>query len=124
MIEINLVQFWIGIIVLLCGGLGSAFAVGWNLSQKINAIRVEWQTDLKTKVKERDDKIQRVYERLDQHKRDVESKMDARFVCTQVCDAKHSETARNVEKLERRMEAFEKEMRGYVIEIKEAIGKK
>lgn len=58
-------------------------------------------------TKERDEKINRVYERLDEYKLTLEEK----FVSKDVCTVLHTHNAENFKRLEERMEAGFKDIK-------------
>ena len=87
---------WFSTWVTICSCVGACVVslVGgtWILSWKMASIG-----------KETDKKISRVYERLDQHKNFLESKLDgkydsldSRYVCQTVCNILHTKTAEQV----------------------------
>lgn len=104
-------EFWIQIIVYVVGGFVFVAINAFRVGQM--EARLATKEELTLKVKERDAKIDRVYVRFDEHKRNA----DEHFVRRDMCGQLHSTAKEEVRKIEEDNKAFRHEIRTQVQKI-------
>ena len=73
MIEINVLQFWLGVLVLLLGGIGTTIRAVYSIEGRFDTIVKEQDAKLNKAKDEGDEKRRRIYERFDEYKTHLES---------------------------------------------------
>lgn len=94
---------WVTIISVICAVITSLVGGTWILRGFISKLEKDIDERLDKMDKDTSVKVGRVYERLDQYKTFIKSKIDGQasflrneFVCTKVCDILHTKTAEQV----------------------------
>lgn len=113
MIQIEVTQFWMGVAALivawLCAGVGAV----WTLVNKLSEIQNQWGQQLNSAIEERDRKISRVYERLDEEM----AKLDLKVVRKDLCNHMHESTVKMVSSLDEDYKNFRHEIRNAIQKI-------
>jgi tRNA A37 threonylcarbamoyladenosine synthetase subunit TsaC/SUA5/YrdC len=96
------IRFIIELAVFILSGLGAVIAVTWRVSNIFKLHQIET-----------DQKILRVYSRLDEYKGFIEAKMDGvkkdmkeDFVCKNVCKILHDQNDKNFERVEAKVDTL------------------
>lgn len=100
-------EFWINLAAYLLTGLTAIITVTWKISQ------LATKEELREKVKERNDQINRVYERFDVHKKHT----DENFVRKDMCGQLHLTTKDELGRLDKDYKDFRHEIRNTVQQI-------
>lgn len=117
MIELPILQFWLGVLTLAIAGVGATVGAVWTISNKIHDI--ETTTDrkileaveaqdrkLKEAQAEGDSKRQTIYRRFDEYKNHLETN----FVRREMCALMHNETAKAVTRIADEMSDIKKQL--------------
>ena len=106
MIEINVLQFWLGVFVLLLGGIGTTIRAVYSIEGRFDTIVKEQDAKLNKAKEEGDEKRRRIYERFDEYKCHIESN----FVRRDMCGLMHNETSKIVTALVQEIKELKREL--------------
>ncbi len=91
---------WVTIISVACAVLSSLVGGTWILRGSISKLEKEIEMKLANIKQDTSNKVGRIYERFDQYKNFIESKIesstasfDGKFVQQKICDVLHAKTA-------------------------------
>lgn len=117
MIELPVLQFWLGVTTLAIAGIGATVGAVWTISNKIHDIETTvdrkilesaeaHDRKLKEAQAEGDAKRQTIYRRFDEYKTHLEQN----FVRREMCALMHNETAKAVARIADEMIDIKKEL--------------
>lgn len=104
-------EFWLQVAIYLIGGASAVVAVAFRIGQ-IEA-RFATKQDLLDKVRERNDKIDRVYARFDEFKKIANTDYVRRDMCAQV----HTTSTAEMKRIDEEYKQYRHEMRNQVQQI-------
>ena len=118
--NIELWQFIVGILTLLCGLLVTALRVGFvvasaiaKINEQIATTKSEFHALLELKEAEQGEKIGRVYERFDEYKVNMESN----FVRREMCSLMHNGTTEQLNAVSKKLDANSQKLDDLIIKV-------
>jgi len=104
-------EFWLSILIYIVTGISAVVTVAF----KVGTLKGEFATkeELKDKVRERNEKIDRVYERLDE----VKEAGHREFVRKDICSQLHIASKEEMRKMDEDYKSFRHEIRNTVQQI-------
>lgn len=110
---IEMWQFIIGILVIICGLVGTALRVGFvvasaisKINEQMSTMKAEFNALLELREAENGKAIGRVYQRFDEYKGNIES----RFVSKEMCNVLHASSSATMISLEKKIDELVKKV--------------
>lgn len=105
-------EFWVNLIAYFATGIGAVITVTWKIST------LATKDELREKVKERNNQIDRVYERFDEFKKTASND----FVRKDMCGQLHATNKDELKRIDQEYKDFRHDIRNTVQKIYDEIG--